>query len=178
MRKYNLNNGDSNCNSNCNCNNGGGRALPFFDVPCLYYPQVSCQWGSQGRCDGCYGIYGLSAPDGGDSFLEFSTSVQEGRCIQLHNDGEAISLLPGQLYLLNYQVRAIAANGLSVVPIIDGISDLCSAAYGNSSGNLISIGGTVLLPVVESPSIVQLQITGEEVQQIGGCLSVVALSSL
>ncbi len=172
MRKYNLNS-----DAPCNCNSGS-RPIPFFDVPCLYYPQVSCQWGSQGRCEGSYGIYGLSAPDGGDSFLEFSSNVQDGRSVQLQSDGESIALLPGQLYLLTYQLRAVGSENLSVVPVIDGISDLCSAAYGSSNGALTSLSGTMLLPVVETPSIVHLQISGTEVSQIGGCLSIVALSAL
>ncbi len=173
MRKYNLNNNDV----PCNCS-GGNRSIPFFDVPCLYYPQVSCQWGAQGRCEGSYGIYALSAPDGGDSFLELNSSVQEGRAIQLQNDGETLSLLPGQLYLLSWQLRAVGADALSVVPIIDGISDLCSATYGSSNGALTSLSGTMLLPVVESPSSFRLQISGNEVSQIGGCLSVVSLNTL
>ena len=177
MRKYNMNmNGDT---SNCSPVNGSGRSFPFFDVPCLYYPQYPCNWGAEGRCDMAYGIYSLSYPDGGDGNLELSGCVQDGRAIQLNSDNEIITLLPGKLYLLSYHVKALATN-LSVALVVDGVSDLCNGSYASGNGGELSLSSTLLLPVVETPTTLQLQLQNQSAypEQLSGNLSIVALSSL
>ena len=173
MRKYNMN-GD--CQ---NSSNGSGRSFPFFDVPCLYYPQYPCNWGAESRCDMAYGIYSLSSSGGNENTLELTACVQDGRAIQLASDQETITLLPGKLYLLSYHVKASSSN-LSVAPVVDGVSDLCNGSYASGNGGELSLSSTMLLPVVETPSSVQLQLQNSFTcpEQLSGSIFVVALGSL
>ena len=48
MRKYNMSN-----ESNANACGSRNRAVPFFDLPCLYYPQYPYNWGTS-NCQNDY----------------------------------------------------------------------------------------------------------------------------
>lgn len=174
MRKYNMNGDNQNCPPA-----GGGRSFPFFDVPCLYYPQYPCNWGAESRCDMAYGIYSLSYHDANESNLELNSCVQDGRAIQLNSDNESINLLPGKLYLVNYHVKAVGSS-LAVAPVVDGVSDLCNGSYTSGNGGELSVSGSLLLPVVETPSTLQIQLqnTNTYPEQLSGSVSIVALGSL
>ena len=182
MRKHNMNN-DNPCNSDCNPANGSGfrNGFPFFDVPCLYYPQYPVGWGFQNSCELAYGIFGITAGNNSD-MLSYCVNAQDGRSIRLSDEKDSIILQPGKLYLLSYHVNAGSVSGLSVVLVIDGVSDYCSTSYTSAAngGDNASACCTTLLPVVESPSILQLQIFNgiAQSEQLGGSVSVVALCSL
>ncbi len=179
MRKYNMTQESSNSNSGCRWSN---RAVPFFDIPCLYYPQYPYNWGSS-NCQNDYAIFGISSPDGNDSNLELNPQVIDGRSIQLDSDHETIILQPGKLYQLNYQLSANVNNILSVIPVVDSVSDLCNASSVTGPANNTSaqtLCGSLLLPVVETPSTLQLQIQCNPTvaEQPHGTVSIVALADL
>lgn len=181
MRKHNMNS-DNPCGPDCTTVNGSGfrNGFPFFDVPCLYYPQYPLSWTYQSNCELAYGIFGITAVNNSD-VLNYCVNAQDGRSVRLCDEKNSILLQPGKLYLLSYHVNNNSGNGLSVIPVIDGVSDYCSAAYASSAGNgTVSAGCSFLLPVVESPSSLQLQIPGGTAlaEQFGGCVSVVALCQL
>lgn len=176
MRKYNMSNESFGCDR---CQRGN-RSLPFFDIPCLYYPQYPCNWGSS-SCQLDYVIFGISAPDGNDNNLELSPQALDGRSIRLDTDNETIILQPGRLYQLSYQISATINQSLSVIPVIDSVSDLCSSVTVSSAGSSVqTLSGTLLLPVVETASTLQLQVqsSSEAPQQLHGCVSLVALADL
>lgn len=180
MRKYNMNQSDSKA---CGCDGAslpystrfGQHPIPFFDIPCLYYPQYSCEW-SNSRCS--YGIYGLSAPETEENSLLFHTQVQEGRYVHAGSESIQIDLEPGKLYLFSYQVTADVSQRLGVIPVVDCISDLCNACYSSGNSGKQSVSSTFLLPVVESASSVHLLLDSDSSDNLSGCVSVVALADL
>lgn len=185
MRKYNMNSDNPNPSGSPQINPASrwsGRALPFFDIPCLYYPQYSCEWGNCGS-QNAYAVFGISTPDGGDSNLEFHLQVQDGRHIQLDSDGETILLQPGKLYLAVYHVSAAVDGSLSVIPVVDCISDFCNASHASGTVGTVSnqsVSSSFLLPVVETVSSFQLLLNtnGSTVEQLSGSVSIVALADL
>jgi len=181
MRKHNMNS-ENPCGPDCSPVNGSGfrNGFPFFDIPCLYYPQYPVGWGYQNGCELSYGIFGITSGNSNDT-ANYCVNAQDGRSVRLNDEKDCIILQPGKLYLLSYHVNAAAVGNLSVVPIIDGVSDYCSASYASANGNAnLSVCGTLLLPVVESPSSLKLQLPNgiPQAEQLGGCVSVVALCSL
>lgn len=193
MRKYNLSTDNSvpeNGIPPIRQSVGGSRrnfrgcsGLPsFFDVPCLYYPQFPCNWNGCQR-DDAYAIFAISAPDSSETALTLSPMVQEGRGIQLDPEGDSIILLPGKLYLVSYQIQGQVTSSLGVVPAVDGISDLCNASYATGPEAVESrqsVSSTFLLPVVETPSTLQLQLQEGTVLSQGpsGSVSIAALADL
>ena len=178
MRKYNMSNENSSTNNGCRWSN---RSFPFFDIPCLYYPQYSCNWSHCSQND--YAIFGLSYPNSNDNNLNLSPQVIDGRCIQLSSDNDTVMLQPGRLYQLNYQVTANINNTLTVFPVVDSISDLCNATTVTGPEGINStqtLCGSLLLPVVETVSTLQIQIqsTPASPEQLHGTVSVVSLSNL
>ena len=177
MRKYNMSN-ESNANT---CGNRN-RAVPFFDLPCLYYPQYPYNWGAS-NCQNDYAIFGIASVDSSDSNLELNTQVIDGRSIHLESNNETIILQPGKLYQLNYQLTALVNNDMTLIPVIDSISDLCNAATITGpvgiSGNQ-TLCGSLLLPVVETPSSLQLQLQSNSAspEQPHGTVSLIALAEL
>lgn len=177
MRKYNMCN-ESNVNSCSNRN----RAIPLFDIPCLYYPQYPSNWGTS-NCQKDYAIFCITSIDDNDRNLELNPQVIDGRSIQLDSDGETLILQPGKLYELNYQVTALIGNDLTVIPVVDSISDLCNAATittATSTGSTQTLSASLMLPVVETPSTLQLQVqsSSNAVEQPHGSVSIVALAEL
>ncbi len=181
MRKHNMNN-DNPCGPDCSPANGSGfrNGFPFFDVPCLYYPQYPVGWGYQNNCELSYGIFGISAGNNSE-LLNYCVNAQDGRSVRLNDDNDSILLQPGKLYSISYHVNVAAVSNLSVVPVIDCVSDYCSASYATANGNgNLSVCCSFLLPVVESPSTLQLQVPNgiPQPEQLSGSVSAVALCNL
>lgn len=195
MRKYNMSS-DNSCNQNgtppVNQNpfpfsrhsfRGVPSLPPFFDVPCLYYPQYPCDW-SYGQCENAYAIYSITSANSNTALLNLCQNVQDGRSIHLDSDNETIILQPGKLYLALYHIQTQSIPSLHLVPIVDGISDLCNASsISNPIGvdSALYVSNSFLLPVVESPSTLQLQLQDVEssaVEAIRGTVSIVELANL
>lgn len=185
MRKYNM------CSENQTCENafndrsfrGCNNLPPFFDVPCLYYPQYPCNWNCSNQCENSYAIFCISAAENGENSLNFNLQAQDGRNIKLSQNNNEIILFPGKLYLVSYHLQAQINNIFGVIPTVDENPDLCNTSYigeANSNPSNQSLSGTFLLPIVETPSTLQLQIpTGITVpNSLTGSLSVVALGNI
>lgn len=181
MRKYNMND-DQNCVGSGIQGSFPQGPFPYFDIPCLYYPQYPCSWGSTSRCKTPYGIFGITGSK--DCLLQLENAVSEGRAIQLREDGVTLLLQPGRLYLLNYQVQG-CGGAFQVVPVIDGCCDelgaACSCGQEGPEGRHCA-SGNLLLPVVDSSTTLQFRL-----QSPAGCklpcslrgmVSLVALSCI
>ena len=179
MRKYNMNN---ECNGNTYSNRWGNRAAPYFDIPCLYYPQYPCNW-NHSNCQKDYAVFGITNTNGNENLVDYRTQIIDGRSIHLEPDNETIVLQPGKLYQVNYQLTALINNDMTLIPIIDAISDLCSAATVTGPGGINStqtLSGSLLLPVVDTPSTLQFQLQSSSTapEQPHGAVAITALAEL